>query len=500
MNTMRSVLWISLLAASLPAQQLNDDLFFAPGKTRVLILSGRNNHDWRASTAHLRRILEATGRFDVRVTEEPSALTRETLRPYHVLVSDYCGPRWSAAAEDAVASFVRGGKGLVAVHAASYPFGVMPVLTSNMGRTDVIQPAWEEWDKMLGARWQNGDPAHGGKRTGHSRRHVFTVEWTDTAHPIAAGLPPSFKVSDELYSRFVLAPSIRILARAFDSPEVNGTGEREPMLWTNPYGQGRVFHTALGHDVPAMMAQGFIDSFARGVEWAATGSVTLPPLLSLEPKAQDALRVLLVTGGHDHDPSLYRVFESHPSLRVNVDPHPAAFRGDLRKRYDVVVMYDMNQTLTDAQRKNLRDFAEAGKGLIVLHHALANYQDWPWWREMAGGLYLLNDRADLNAKGSTYKHDVDLEARPSGNHPIVRGLPPMWIRDETYRGVWQAPGIQPFLTTDEATSDRVIGWVSPYRPARVAVIQLGHGREAHENPWFQRLLRNAILWSGGRLN
>lgn len=500
MNTMRCALWISLFAAALPAQDLKDELFFEPGKTRVLILSGRNNHDWRGSTAHLRRILEATGRFDVRVTEEPSALTRETLRPYHVLVSDYCGPRWSAAAEDAVAAFVREGKGLVAVHAASYPFGIMPVLGSKMTRSDVIEQPWAEWERMLGARWQNGDPAKGEKRTGHSRRHVFEVEWTLAAHPIAAGLPAKFKVSDELYSRFVLSPSIQILARAFDSPEQNGTGEREPLLWTNAYGKGRVFHTALGHDVPAMMAQGFIDSFARGVEWAATGNVTLPPDLPLEPKDKNALRVLLVAGGHDHDASLYRVFEGHRDIRVNVDPHPVAFRGDLRKRYDVVVLYDMIQDLPEVQQKNLREFAEAGKGIVVLHHALANYQQWPWWREMAGGLYLLKDRPDLNAKGSTYKHDVDLEVRPTGNHPIVRGLPPMWIRDETYKGVWQAPGITPLATTDEATSDRVIAWISPYRPARVAVIQLGHGREAHENPWFQRLLRNAMLWAGSRLD
>jgi hypothetical protein len=54
MSMTRCALWISLLAAALPAQELKDEFFFEPGKTRVLILSGRNNHDWRASTAHLR--------------------------------------------------------------------------------------------------------------------------------------------------------------------------------------------------------------------------------------------------------------------------------------------------------------------------------------------------------------------------------------------------------------------------------------------------------------
>lgn len=42
------------------------------------------------------------------------------------------------------------------------------------------------------------------------------------------------------------------------------------------YGQGRVFHTTLGHDVAAMQCVGFIVTLQRGAEWAATGRVTMP--------------------------------------------------------------------------------------------------------------------------------------------------------------------------------------------------------------------------------
>ena len=48
------------------------------------------------------------------------------------------------------------------------------------------------------------------------------------------------------------------------------------------YGQGRVFHTTLGHvgpkdvdPVTPMNCVGFIFTFQRGTEWAATGMVTL---------------------------------------------------------------------------------------------------------------------------------------------------------------------------------------------------------------------------------
>ena len=48
------------------------------------------------------------------------------------------------------------------------------------------------------------------------------------------------------------------------------------MLMVIPYGKGRVFHTTLGHGVEAANGLGFQVTFARGVEWVASGDVTLP--------------------------------------------------------------------------------------------------------------------------------------------------------------------------------------------------------------------------------
>lgn len=500
MNTIR---FASLLVLSsfgfAGAQHIPDKFYFQEGRIRVLILSGRNNHDWRETTPHLRRILDATGKFDVRVTEEPAGLTSEVLLPYDVLVADYCGPRWGPQAEAAVEAFVRGGKGLVVVHASSYPFGDRLVLGEKMTNTGVRQAPWTAWAEMVGAKWQEGDQAKLIPKTGHGRRHVYEVKWKDPAHPVADGLAPSFMTSDELYYSFVLSPKIHVLATAFNAKEEGGSGKDEPLIWTNAYGKGRVFHTALGHDVHAMMAQGFLDSFARGVEWAARSTVTLPANLSLNPKNQDALRVLLVTGGHDHDASLYEMFEHQRDLRVTVDPHPGPFRGDLREKYDVLVLYDFNQELTDVKRKNLRDFVESGKGLVVLHHAIANYQDWEWWwKEVVGGKYLLKDDPSMGMKMSTYKHDVDLRLEPAGKHPILKGITSAWMRDESYKGMWRAPNTQVLVTTRHETSDEALAWVSPYDKSKVVFIQLGHDRMAHENPWYQRLVRNAVLWSAGR--
>jgi type 1 glutamine amidotransferase len=65
-----------------------------------------------------------------------------------------------------------------------------------------------------------------------------------------------------------------VLATAHSDPENRGTGHDEPILMVLSYGKGRVFHTAMGHDIPALSCVGFITTFQRGAEWAATGKVT----------------------------------------------------------------------------------------------------------------------------------------------------------------------------------------------------------------------------------
>ena len=67
-----------------------------------------------------------------------------------------------------------------------------------------------------------------------------------------------------------------ILATAYADPAQNGSGRDEPMLMTISYGQGRGFHTAMGHADYSMKCVGFMTTLLRGTEWAATGEVSIP--------------------------------------------------------------------------------------------------------------------------------------------------------------------------------------------------------------------------------
>lgn len=472
---MRRLLALCLLAAPFAAAQVKP--------LRALIFSGRNNHDWRTTTPFLKKCLTESGRFDVRVVEEPAGTTAATLAGYDVLVLDYNGARWGEATEKAVEEFVRSGKGMVAVHAASYAFGGLEVLGDSHKRTGIVEPPWPEYAKMTGARWTL-DP-----KTGHGPRRAFTVKFTNREHPITRGLGESFVISDELYRNFAFEPGIDVLATAFDDPKFSGTGKDEPLLWTVRYGRGRVFHTALGHDLSAMREPGFIDTFVRGAEWAATGQVSEPA------KRAAKRRLLVVTGGHSYDTSFYTLFDDFTwTHAITLDQ---AFRKDIREEYDAVLLYNLEQKISDGALANLRAFVDGGKGVVMLHHAIANFNDRPWWyRDVMGGKYRLKPEGSTPA--STYRHDIKLVVKPVAKHPILAGVSEFHIQDEGYKGMWISPEVNVLLTTDHPDADRPLAWLSPYPKTRVATILLGHDRFAHEHPMFRLLVKNAVEWSADR--
>lgn len=259
---MKILALFALMLGLAPAQQ-------PPAKLQALIITGQNGHDWRGTTPVLRKLLEDTGRFEVRVTEEFRGAGPETLAPYDVVILNYFDKnkpelRWGARADQALLDFVRAGKGVVVYHFSTAAFN-----------------GWEEYEKLCAGNWR---PNQGH----HSARHDFTVEIKDSGHPITRGMKASFpQASDELYANLKWQPagSFHVLATAWDDhalyqgkarQPIPGPGLNQPMLWTVPFGQGRVFATALGHDAPALASPGFISTFVRGTEWAATGAVTIP--------------------------------------------------------------------------------------------------------------------------------------------------------------------------------------------------------------------------------
>jgi type 1 glutamine amidotransferase len=449
-----SLFTVCLLSASLPGGTSGDEVSRAPATTliRVLVLSGQGDHDWRSTTPFLRRVLTGTGRFDVRVCEVPSSLTPLALAGFDVLVLVY------DSAVVPLDAFVASGKGIVLIHS---------------------------------------------KRASDSavRAQFLQVRMTRPEHPVLRGMDGGFRIADALHRGITIPAGAEVIAEAsaIDLGKGGTAPDAQPVLFAHGHGKGRIFGTTLGHDLAAMHQPEFIATFLRGVEWAATGDVTLPVDIGMPRPARDAVRGLVITGGHDHLTSFYTLFEGYKDLaRMPVASSKEAFQSDLRRKYDVLIMYDFSRDLDETGKKNLRDFVESGKGVVVLHHALLNYQDWPWWfEEVVGGRYRL--KRDGDSPSSSVKDGQLIAVTSARAHPVTAGIGPFQFVDETYKGMWLSPRIRPLLETDNPNSDPVVGWIGPCRTSRVVAIQLGHGPAAFDHPSYRSLVHRAILWSAGRV-
>jgi type 1 glutamine amidotransferase len=283
----------------------------AAEKMRALIVDGQNNHEvWPKSTIMMKHYLEGTGLFEVEVARtrflwkaereaaflplaglgsafellkepKPDPAFKPDFKKYALVVSNF---GWKAAdwPEETRRDFERymaEGGGLAVVHAA-----------------DNSWPTWPEFNRMIGlGGWGDRSEKDGpyvyfdkggqlvrdvapGKAGKHGPQNEFVVTIRDREHPITKGLPDFWMhAKDECYSMLRgPAENMTVLATACDSPELKAAGRNEPMLMTIQYHKGRVFHTTLGHDAYSFECVGFITTFLRGAEWAATGKVTLP--------------------------------------------------------------------------------------------------------------------------------------------------------------------------------------------------------------------------------
>jgi type 1 glutamine amidotransferase len=230
----------------------------ADSPIRVLILTGRNNHNWKETTPALRSVLVDSGKFSVDTTVPPAGLTKENLQNYDVILSDWNSwgrgskeneAEWTGSVREAYLDFVRQGKGHVTVHAGGSSF----------------YEGWPEYRQVALVFWNLG-------ATGHGRQHEFPVRIDQPQHPATAGVG-DFTIRDELWNKPGVVSGATVLASAYSDKqnEPRGTDQWEPSVVIAKYGQGRCFATLLGHDAKVMENEGFQQLLIRGVQWAAGG-------------------------------------------------------------------------------------------------------------------------------------------------------------------------------------------------------------------------------------
>jgi type 1 glutamine amidotransferase len=290
-------LWI-LCVTALP-------IFSEP--TKVLIVDGFSNHDWKHTTQSLKGLLENSGEVRVSVSTFPGIGKDEleswnpAFKNYDVVIqncNDIKGQeRWPRPVEIALEQYVANGGGLYVFHSANNAF-----------------PDWAEYNRLIGLGWRNKEfgwaitvddqgvvqriPAGEGDKTSHGKR-VDAVLTREGDHPIHAGFPKQWVAADIEIYRYARGPAenLSVLSYARDSK----TGLNFPIEWTVAYGKGRVYNSTLGHvwhdqaNPAGMQCAGHQTLIPRIVQWLAEKEID-PSLPSDFPTAEaKSLRSIPIT-------------------------------------------------------------------------------------------------------------------------------------------------------------------------------------------------------------
>jgi hypothetical protein len=172
--------------------------------------------------------------------------------------------------KQALMDFVKGGKGIIGIHAATDNFYTWPEAAEMMGGQFVYHP----W--TAGGTWaiKNVEP-------NHPLNEAFKGE--------------GFKIKDEIYRQKLLKlrENCRVLlALDLDDPATkNAKGALEsdrdmPVSWLRNYDKGRVFYCGLGHNNEVIFRPQILQHYLDGIQFAIGDLVVdaRPAAKSLEKK------------------------------------------------------------------------------------------------------------------------------------------------------------------------------------------------------------------------
>lgn len=203
----------------------------------VLIFGGGDHHDFdRWFNIEDSTIIAETG-ANVRYTDNPDDVI-PALSDIDILNINTNQSIDIPEFPDRIIEFVEEGNSLFLVHAASWFIWDWP----------------EYYEKLIG-----------GGTSSHGPFGEFEVYVEDTEHPLMAGVPERFMITDELYrfQRNEDGSDMHVLAIGIE-PD---TGDEYPVAWTVNYGDGRVVVTTLGHDGEAHQHEAFVTFMKNTIDW-----------------------------------------------------------------------------------------------------------------------------------------------------------------------------------------------------------------------------------------
>jgi uncharacterized protein len=214
------------------------------------------------------------------------------------------------------------------------------------------------------------------------------------------------------------------------------------------------------------------------------------------------LKTAVITGGHSFDVvNFYHLVRALPGIDGYIQHLDdfAASPDSVRAAYDAVLFYCMPRSgpsdegqpwYSGKLRAALDHLGTTKQGIVMLHHALVAFPDFPLWDEWVG---------TTGRTLARYDHDEQIPVTVADpDHPVTAGLSDWTLLDETYQMPEPiAAGTHLLLTTDHAKSMSALAWAREIGGNRVFCLQSGHDHQTWQDARFRQVLQQGIRWSAG---
>ncbi len=201
-------------------------------RLEILFLGHKSTHHNSSQLADILTKEYFKDGINITYTTDPNDMNETNLNNFDGLVLYANYDEISKGQEKALLNFVKEGKGFIPLHCGSYCF---------RNSDEVVE--------MIGGQFES------------HKIDSFPAVIVNATHPVMKGIN-AFITTDETYVHTKLSKNIEVL-----SERVEGN-HHEPYTWVRPYGKGRVFYTAYGHNAVTFNNPGFLKLVKNGILWA----------------------------------------------------------------------------------------------------------------------------------------------------------------------------------------------------------------------------------------
>jgi type 1 glutamine amidotransferase len=234
-------------------------------------------------------------------------------------------------------------------------------------------------------------------------------------------------------------------------------------------------------------------------------AAAIRPLGARAERPLDRILYFTYSAGYRHDviplskAILTQLGRNSGVFEVIATEDTSEFSPENLTRYAAVMFYTSGELpMSGGQKTALLDFVRSGRGFIGVHSATDTFYTWPDYLNLIGGYF----------NGHPWHQTVTIEVVDPGD-PLVAFLGnSLQLEDEIYQiSDFDHRGSHVLLRLDQSSVDssksavhrRFYGWPLAwkrfYGEGRVFYMALGHEASAWQDPRYQRILTNAILWS-----